>query len=182
MKLAIISDTHNNSKTLQKAAKWMNENGVERIIHCGDISSPDFLLEMSAAFHKKIIDAVFGNADYDKENMEQLVKDGKISNIVLHGDSGQIKISSNKIFLTHYKKVARAVALTGNYDLVFYGHTHFPWEEKIDCAVQTCMDGDGRSICRMINPGNLAGMIYKATFAVYDFEKEKLELKILEKL
>lgn len=166
MKLAIISDTHNNSAVLKKAAKWINKNDVERIIHCGDVSSPDFLLDMSIVFQNQIIDLVFGNADYDRKKMEQLVKDGKISNIVLRGESGQIDLSDEKIFFTHYQKVAQTAALTGRYDLVFYGHTHFPWEEKI-----------GR--CFVANPGNLAGEIYKATFAVYDFEKEKLELKIL---
>jgi predicted phosphodiesterase len=34
----------------------------------------------------------------------------------------------------------------------------------------------------LVNPGNLAGMFYKATFAIYETKTDKLELKILETL
>ena len=55
------------------------------------------------------------------------------------------------------------------FNLVFHGHTHKAWEEKINET-------------RMINPGELAGQFYKPTFAIYDTETDKLELKILERL
>ena len=54
-------------------------------------------------------------------------------------------------------------------DLVFYGHTHKPWEEKV-------------GNCRLVNPGEVAGQRFKPTFALYDTQTDKLELKILEKL
>jgi len=55
----------------------------------------------------------------------------------------------------------------GDYDLIFYGHTHRPWTEKYNGL-------------ELINPGNLAGQINKASFAIYDTKSNKLELKILE--
>ena len=57
--------------------------------------------------------------------------------------------------------------MSGRYDYVFYGHNHTPWEEKIGNTV-------------VANPGTLAGMFQKATFAVLDTKNKKLELKILE--
>jgi len=36
--------------------------------------------------------------------------------------------------------------------------------------------------CIIANPGNLAGLIYKATFAILDAKTKKLELKILDSL
>ncbi|MFH1192432.1 MAG: metallophosphoesterase family protein [bacterium] len=61
------------------------------------------------------------------------------------------------------------MAESGKYDYVFYGHTHKPWEEMV---------GE----CKLLNPGTLAGMFYRATFAVWDTVNNKFSLKILEKL
>jgi predicted phosphodiesterase len=36
--------------------------------------------------------------------------------------------------------------------------------------------------CYLANPGSLAGIFYKATFAILDTRSKKLELKILEKI
>jgi uncharacterized protein len=69
----------------------------------------------------------------------------------------------------HYPEIAKKLAESGNYDAVFYGHTHRPWEETIGS-------------CRLVNPGELAGQRYKPCFAIYDTETDKLELKILEKM
>ena len=69
----------------------------------------------------------------------------------------------------HFPAEAKKMAQSGKYDLVFYGHTHRAWDEKV-------------GNCHMINPGELAGQFYKSTFAVYDTDTEKLELKILEQL
>ncbi|MCX6797241.1 MAG: metallophosphoesterase family protein, partial [Candidatus Doudnabacteria bacterium] len=55
------------------------------------------------------------------------------------------------------------------YDFVFHGHTHKPWQETI-----------GKTI--IINPGTLAGLFNKATFAVFDTETKKAQLILLEKI
>ena len=41
MKLAIISDTHDNLKNFEKAINWFNKEGIELVLHCGDISSQE---------------------------------------------------------------------------------------------------------------------------------------------
>jgi putative phosphoesterase len=166
MKLAIISDTHDNLAILEKAVKWMKENNIEEIIHCGDVCSPDTLQWLAENFPGKI-HLVSGNAD---DNQTAITKTAAENlNIILCGESGKIKIADKKISFCHYPKLARELALTGQYNLVFYGHTHQPWEEKLNG-------------CRLINPGNLSNMLYKASFAVYDTKTGKLELKILERL
>ena len=50
-----------------------------------------------------------------------------------------------------------------------YANNHRPWEETIG---QT----------KLLNPGTLAGLFQKATFAVYDTETDKAQLVLLEKL
>ena len=81
----------------------------------------------------------------------------------------EIELGGKKIFLNHYPDIAKNKAESGKYDLVFYGHTHKPWEEKV---------GE----CRLVNPGELSGQRFKPTFAIYDTETDNLELKILELL
>ena len=112
---------------------------------------------------------VFGNVDGDKYSMIKMKEQGKLPNVIIYGDFGQIELDNKKIVFTHHLKFAQALANTEKYDLIFYGHSHQPWEEKI-------------GNCQIVNPGTLAGLFYKATFAVYDTKEDKLELKILEKL
>ena len=109
---------------------------------------------------------VFGNVE-DRELTAQKAKD--FSNVKHYGDLGETEIGGKKIAFIHYPEKAKELAKSGKYDLVFYGHNHKPWEETI-------------GHCRLVKPGTLAGLFNKATFAVYDTETDKLELKILEVL
>ena len=93
-----------------------------------------------------------------------------VNEVLLRGkvfeESGQIKIGGKKIAFCHFPEIGRDLAKTQKYDLVFYGHTHKPWEEKI-----------GKT--RLVNPGNIAGLFFRPSFAIYDTKTGKLELKIL---
>jgi hypothetical protein len=166
MRIAILSDSHDNIPNILKALDWINQAGISLIIHCGDLAAPAVLSKVimpkfSGEFH-----FVHGNVG-DPELLEKIAKD--FPNVTVHGEVGQIELDNRKIAFTHFPEKALELAKKGTFDLVFYGHTHKPWEEKI---------GD----CRMVNPGTLAGMFYKATFAVYDTATDKLELKILERI
>ena len=168
MKIAIISDSHDNLATLEKALIWLNEKRIKTLIHCGDVCSPSMLKEVSRLFHGKI-HLVFGNVDGDQYSMLKLKKEGKLPNVKFHGDSGELDIGGRKIAFCHKILPAKGLAASGKYDLVFYGHDHKPWEEKM-------------KNCRLVNPGTLAGMFNKATFAVYNTDTDKLELILVEKL
>ncbi|MFC1629761.1 metallophosphoesterase family protein [Patescibacteria group bacterium] len=168
MKIAIISDTHDNLPNFKKAIGWVEKEKIKTIIHCGDICTSKVLKEVTKNFPGKIY-LVFGNADGARFRTTRMVCKKIIPKVILCGEWGKIKIGGKKIAFVHSPEFARGLASTKKYDLVFYGHTHKPWEEKIKS-------------CRLVNPGNLAGLFYKATFAVYDTKKDKLELRILEKL
>ena len=169
MKIAIISDTHDNLNNFEKAVSWLKKRKIKTIIHCGDVCAPAVLKKAAENFSGRI-HLVFGNADGDRFGMAEKVYTKQMPNVVIHNnDLGEIELEEKKIAFCHFPKFAQGLAATGKYDLVFYGHTHKPWEEKV-------------GQCRLVNPGELAGLFYKATFAVYDFKKDKLELKILERL
>jgi len=166
MKIAVISDTHNNSNYLKKALIWLNENKIKYLIHCGDIASPETVEELTQTFQGKIY-LVFGNADINRDLTALIIK--KVKNTFLFDEFGEVEINKKKIAFCHFPDLARKMADGGKYDIVFYGHTHKPWEEKI---------GD----CFLVNSGTLGGVFYQATFAVYDTTTNKLELKILDRI
>ena len=165
MKIAIISDSHENLENLKKTISWLNENKIKTIIHCGDVSRFNMLEEINQSFDGQTF-LVWGNAD---EGFFKDIQYANYQNIKFCKQAGKIEIENKKIAFTHFPKIARKLAQSGKHDLVFYGHSHKPWEEKI-----------GKT--KMLNPGNLQGSPYTATFAVYDFSNDKLELKILDKL
>jgi len=184
MKIAIISDSHDNIPNIEKFLSWTEENKIEIIIHCGDIAAPSMINKLFAPLFSGEMHFVFGNVA-DREILPKVC--AKYPNTKLHGDLGEIEISHPlaplrrdtppraggekiKIAFCHFPEEAKKLAESGKYNLVFYGHTHKPWLETLP------------NNCQLINPGTLAGLFNKATFAVYDTASGKLELKILEQI
>ncbi|MFA6410160.1 MAG: metallophosphoesterase family protein [Candidatus Buchananbacteria bacterium] len=166
MRIAIISDSHDNIPNIEKFLDWVNKNQIEMIIHCGDLAAPSIISkELDPKFFGPI-HFVHGNVA-DRELNEKFAKESK--HAVCHGDLGELEIEGVKIAFCHYPKQAEELGLTKKYDLVFYGHDHTPWEKQIEKT-------------RLLNPGTLAGMFNKATFAVYDTKTKKAELILLEKI
>ncbi len=166
MRLTIISDSHDNVPNFLKFLDWIAKEKINFIIHCGDLAAPAILPKVIAPKFSGEFHFVHGNVG-DPDLLEELAKNFK--NVAVHGMIGEIEVDDKKIAFTHFPEKALELAKKNVFDFVFYGHTHKPWEEKI-----------GKT--RLVNPGTLAGMFYKATFAVYDTSTDKLELKILEKL
>lgn len=153
MKFAIVSDTHDNIKNFNKVIDWLNKENIKTILHCGDICNQSTVEEVVRNFHGEI-KFVRGNGDFELHDVSEKM---------------ELEIDGKRVFINHYPDIAKKAAESGKYDLVFYGHTHRPWEEKV---------GD----CRLVNPGELAGQRYKPCFAIYDTKIDKLDLKILEKI
>lgn len=160
MKIAIISDIHNNEVNLKKVLDFCAKEKIETIICCGDLASMETLDFLNANF-SGTIHYTFGNMDNDYlRNYKNLQK---YKNTKIYPEFGETEIDGKKIAFVHYPNVARELCETGKYDFVFHGHTHKPWIEKINN-------------CTMLNPGNVAGEIYPPTFAVWNTEDGKFEL------
>lgn len=170
MLIAIISDTHDNITNIEKFLSWAKTNKIEMIIHCGDLAAPSMINELFSKEFTGQMHLVFGNVA-DREILPKVC--AKYPNIKLHGDEGEIFLTTEngtkiKSAFCHLPAEAQQLAATGKYNLVFYGHTHKPWMETLSGG------------CQLINPGTLGGVFNKATFAVYDTETGKLDLKVLE--
>lgn len=157
MLIAVFSDSHDNVWNLNKALDLGARQHAELIIHCGDYCAPFVLMEL-ARFDGEV-HGVFGNVDGDKFLMADLVHT-QFNNITLHGDIGELEVGGVEIAVVHSPKVAKALAATGDYDVVFYGHTH---EKDIEKT--------GR--CLIVNPGEIMGRLNAPSFCLYDTESRK---------
>jgi hypothetical protein len=160
MKVAIISDVHNNETNLQKVLDYCKEKEIDTIICCGDLASDETLEFMNDNF-PSMIHYTFGNMD--NEQLREFKFMDEYRNTILYKDYGETVLDGKKIAFVHFPEDARELAKTGKYDFVFHGHTHKPWEEMVEN-------------CKVLNPGNVAGEIYLPTFAVWDTSSDKFEL------
>ena len=161
MKIAVLSDIHDNIIRLQGALEVCHRLNVKVCICCGDIQSIETLKIIASAFDKVLV--AFGNGDYQIKTVCRLIPENiQWSNAVL-----ETEINNLKIAIVHYDYKARHLAKSGLYDFVFYGHSHTPWEKRL-----------GKTI--ILNPGEIAGQFGIATFAIFDTGSRKAELKLLK--
>lgn len=168
MIIGVMSDSHDNLDAVAKALEVFRKGGVEAIIHLGDVISP-FTLMKILEYPGKIM-VVLGNNDGDAITLKELASK---AGATLKREVHQIEVSGKRFFLMHgfgdaeqTKAVAEAMALTGRYDVVLYGHTH-----KVD------MRQIGKTL--VLNPGEVCGYLTnRRTVAILN--TETLEYNIVE--
>jgi putative phosphoesterase len=156
MKLAIISDIHDNVWTLQSALARLQD--ADLLICCGDLCSP-FVVGLMASGFQHPIHIVEGNNEGDWRRITQVAD--KHSHVHLHGEFFQDEFDGKRIAVNHYPDIALPLAGSNQYDVVCYGHNHRFAIEHLGNALT-------------LNPGALLGYdpINKrdiaATFIIYD--------------
>ncbi len=171
--IAVISDIHDNLPNLKTALDYAKSKNVSALFVLGDITNAQTLKYLAANFSGPIY-LVAGNMEVCDLEAESK-KYPQIDFLGRHG--GIIKIGDKLVGLCHEPSLIDSLLKNchsragGNPDdscpeIVFYGHTHKPYEEQ-------------REGVRLINPGNLANVFYAPTFALWDENTDKLELKIL---
>lgn len=163
MKIIIISDIHDNQTNLEKCLDWAQENKIKKMVCCGDITNSETLDVLAGSFDGKIF-LIKGNMEIYQE--EEL---GKYDNIEYGGRIGIFKIEGRIVGACHEPFLIDKILEREKPDMIFYGQTHKPW----------IMEREG---IKIINPGPLGGMFSSASFAIWDMDSEKPELKILDTL
>lgn len=163
MKIAIISDIHDNLENLKIFLNWAGTNSVNKIFCLGDLTNFDTLKFLAQNFKDEIY-LIKGNITLFSEEEADEFK-----NINFLGEINYFELNNKKIGLCHEPFFIDKLLEKYKCDIIFYGHTHRPWIEEKDA-------------CKIVNPGTLGGVFQKASFAVWDIGKNKLDLKILEKL
>ena len=153
MRIAVISDSHDNIWKLAEAMPYLAQ--ADAVIHCGDLVAPFMIKRLAAGTKGVPVHIVWGNNDGDKRLLTQFAEEA--GNITIHGDFAHLEIGGRAIAVTHYPEIARAVAASGEYDIVCYGHDHTAHEEQVGDTL-------------LLNPGELMGMKGKSTLAQVDTE------------
>lgn len=129
MKIAVISDTHIPHKHERLTERVLESlEGVDLIIHCGDIVSPEVLEELS---HYAPVEAVAGNHDEDYFGLELPRK--KVVEVqgfrigVIHGDELD-GVHMNKTLQMEYlyRILCEPFLNEPGLDCIVFGHSHQP--------------------------------------------------------
>jgi putative phosphoesterase len=151
MKIAVMSDTHDNIWSLREALVHLASADV--IIHCGDLCSPFVIKQLGEAVGEKPVHVVWGNNDGDQYMLSKV--GAAFTNIQFHGQLAELEVDALRIAINHYPEIARGLAESGKYGLVFYGHNHKKHEEWVDD-------------CLLINPGEVMGLHGHRSLALVD--------------
>ena len=171
MKICILSDSHDHIPLLNAAVADAVKNGCEVVLHCGDVVAPSTLKCLLK--YKIPIHVIHGNNAGD---LHALAKMSHQSSDYLHyyGMDAGIEIGHKKIFLVHYPHYAKAMATSGDWDIVCCGHSH-----KVSMTEVKNVNG---KMTWMINPGTIGGVGQaKATYIQVDLEQMKFEVCEVEK-
>ena len=137
MRLGIISDTHDNVAAIERAVAVFEREGVDTLVHCGDFIAPPVL----PFFEGFEVHGVLGNNDGELDGLEAGFRDlGNGS--ALHGRLAELTFDGTDVAVLHGESKERVAALaaTGDYDLVCYGHHH----ERDHHEIEGCL---------VVNPG-----------------------------
>jgi putative phosphoesterase len=161
MKIAILSDTHDNQINTKIALEKVTEKGAEALLFCGDFCSPG-PAKWIAQF-PGIIHTIFGNNDGDRMNIAMFISQNPKATV--HKEYADIVIDGKKIGMTHYPFYAEKMAKSGDFDLVCFGHDH---QARVEVY----------GICLAVNPGSLNQQRPddKMGYAIYDTQTHTVEL------
>ena len=160
MKVCILSDSHDHIALIDAAVRDAVAAGAEAVLHCGDLVAPSTLHCLEK--YGLPVHVIHGNNTGDLYALTQLAhKPGGV--VRFHGMDAGIELAGRRIFLVHYPHYARAMAATGDWDLVCCGHSH-----KVEIeARKNCAGG----ITHVVNPGTIGGVGQApATWVLADLE------------
>jgi len=163
MKIAVISDIHENLYNLVSFYEEIENENIEYIFCLWDLIN-NWVAKI-LAFSWIPVKMVWWNNDGDKVAITKtsLSKDSKLEISATTFDI--FEIDWKKIFLTHYPMLAKPMAKSWDFDAVFYWHNHIFNNTKIwDCIVA--------------NPWEIsAHKTWKSTYAIYDTKENSVIIK-----
>lgn len=151
MKIAVLSDSHDNLWKLEAAAEAIRS--AEAVIHCGDLCSPFMVRRLAEIAGDRPIHIVWGNNDGDQFLIGRVA--AGFPQVVLHGALAEIELAGWRVAVTHYPQIALGLSRSGMYDLVCYGHDHV-------------RNASNEGPCLRLNPGELMGMKGASSLALVE--------------
>lgn len=166
MRVGIISDIHENFHNLVLALQKMEEESVEQILCLGDLMNAG--IAKILVHHSVPTFMIWGNNDGEKVDIVKAsLREGSNLKVSLN-TYDFLAVGGRNIFISHYDDLARPMAASGNYDVVFYGHDH---KKKMDKVGE----------CHVVNPGEISAQKSGvASLAIYETDDNSVRLIDLE--
>lgn len=147
MKICLLSDSHDHIPLLDAAVAEAKALGAEVVFHCGDVVAPSTLRCLEK--YGLPVHVIHGNNTGDMFTLGRLAADpGSV--VQYHGMDASIELGGRRIFLVHYPHYAKAMAVTGEWDLVCCGHSHLPQQQWLPTIT------GGQTL--LLNPGTVGGV------------------------
>jgi putative phosphoesterase len=156
MLVGVVSDTHNNIKNIKKIICLFNNEGVDLVIHTGDISTAETLRKFSELDAPLV--GVFGNNDRIEEGLEEICLE---YNFNFQEPPLSINLEGKKIIIFHEPDLIKEyIKEHKDIDLILHGHTHRYKEETIDKTVyfnpgESAGSMEGKNVVGVVNLNNL---------------------------
>jgi putative phosphoesterase len=166
MKICLVSDSHDHRRLLASAVADAKARGAEVVLHCGDLVAPSTLhaiTKLGLPIH-----AIHGNNAGDLYHLSRIAHESK-GQINYYGQDASFTLAGKKIFMVHFPHYAKAMAATGDYDLVCNGHEH-------KARIEEIANVRGGKTLRL-DPGTVAGIGSKPTYILGDLEKMTFEIR-----
>jgi putative phosphoesterase len=172
MKVCILSDSHDHIPLLDAAVAEAVASGAEAVLHCGDIVAPSTLRCLKK--HGVPVHCIHGNNSGDLYILTTMAAQDD-NPILYHGMDAAVEVGGRRIFLVHYPHYAKAMAATGDWDLVCCGHTHATLIEQVPNAKG--------GTTPVVNPGTIGGVgRAPATYVTADLDEMRFEVHEISKL
>jgi hypothetical protein len=158
VRVAVLSDIHDNLGKLRAALEALH--GVQALICLGDLCSPFVVKEFGQRFRAPT-SIVFGNNDGDRFRITEAAR--AYPQIQILGEFAELDLGGKRFAINHFDGIGRALARSGQYDVVCFGHNH---------AFEVAHEGP----TLVINPGEIfGGLTGRSTFVVYDTRSSEVE-------
>ncbi|HIP85959.1 MAG TPA: metallophosphoesterase [Pyrodictium sp.] len=169
MLVGVISDTHDDLRAVDRAAKVFKEKGVDIVLHLGDIVAPFTLARFKKNSIEKLI-AVFGNNCGERLGLKRVADE---HGYTITEPPHVLEIAGRRILMLHgwgptehTRRLVESFAKSGNYNIVLYGHTHLVDVRRINGTL-------------IVNPGEACGCLTgKKTIAILN--TKTLDVEIIE--
>lgn len=162
MKIAVISDIHENFHNLILALQEIETRKCDYIICLGDLINAG--VAKILAIQQIPVYMIWGNNDGEKVDIVKASARENSNLKVSLNVYDFLELDDRKLFITHYDDLAQPMAKSGEYDAVFYGHNHIIFNAFT-----------GNTL--VVNPGELAAQKSGVgSFAIYDTETNTAEI------
>lgn len=157
MRIAIMSDTHDNWGALKRSLQILEREEIALLLHCGDLCSPEVLRALPA------FDVYVARGNMDRHvDLEATARDaigpGRFA------DRHELTLGGVSALLTHGHREGelRQRINSGNYAYVFHGHTHRQRDEQVGAT-------------RVINPGAIGvSRLERQSFCILDVAADEV--------